>query len=468
MKKTGYTKMTRVFNSRVSIILAITLSLVLQNTIVHAEEASSNTIEKNNFYAENFVPYYSDAAKACTTTQNVSTVAAASDGTTSGGAATTLNVKKDFSLGSNDAQRPVELLKYLVKDYNLKPHQAAGIVGNFMEESGGHHLPPDVNEGGAAGPPRFTGGYGWAQWTGGRQTAFIDFAVNNGYIERGQRATDAANYAYLNKELSVGSEARALPAIRAAVDPEDAAIIWQDVFERPNADLARSGERSKSARKVFNAYNSGEGVDSASSGSSTIDASDGLDGNPCGGSNGDVAGGNSQQLKTAFFDKATFPLEGGASSVAESSKSLFQNGTTGQSEHPYIAYDILAPAGTKVIALTDGVVSNTSSSSLAQSVTVHTKVNGKDVAIYYAHMNTDKYARKGETVKAGDFIGTVASVSRYPGINADHLHIDASYGVYRVPCSRSSCSASNKAKFIDIGPDLFKLYEASKGETIDV
>jgi hypothetical protein len=75
-------------------------------------------------------------------------------------------VDKGFSLGSTDRERRVNLGKALMNDYGLTTAQAAGIVGNFMQESGGANLPPNINEGGTAGPPRFSGGYGWAQWTG--------------------------------------------------------------------------------------------------------------------------------------------------------------------------------------------------------------------------------------------------------------------------------------------------------------
>ena len=53
-----------------------------------------------------------------------------------------------------------------------KKANIAGKLGNFQLESG---LNPRVNEGGRVGTPQMEGGYGVAQWTGGRQKNLIDF-----------------------------------------------------------------------------------------------------------------------------------------------------------------------------------------------------------------------------------------------------------------------------------------------------
>ena len=112
-------------------------------------------------------------------------------------------VSKDFSLGSDGKERRVNLIKALMAAYGLTPEQAAGPVGNFMEESGGDHLPPDVNQGGAVGPPNSSLlGYGWAQWSGGRKTAFASYINTSGLKTADGRATDGADFGYLSKQLN--------------------------------------------------------------------------------------------------------------------------------------------------------------------------------------------------------------------------------------------------------------------------
>ena len=67
----------------------------------------------------------------------------------------------------------VQVAEYLQKKYDLEPHQAAAIVGVWMNEGMGKGRPDDIEDAYAAqygdfGPPPIGStrvGYGWAQWT---------------------------------------------------------------------------------------------------------------------------------------------------------------------------------------------------------------------------------------------------------------------------------------------------------------
>jgi sortase A len=63
-----------------------------------------------------------------------------------------------------------------------------------------------------------------------------------------------------------------------------------------------------------------------------------------------------------------------------------------------------------------------------------------------------------DALKPGDKIGVVGPSSAACN-TSPHLHIDAIAGKGRASCSRESCSADVKAKFIDISKGLFQGYE---------
>jgi murein DD-endopeptidase MepM/ murein hydrolase activator NlpD len=158
--------------------------------------------------------------------------------------------------------------------------------------------------------------------------------------------------------------------------------------------------------------------------------------------------------ESGSFGNISFPLAGGKSVVKNSG--IFSNNDTSKAGHPYLAYDISAPAGTVVKAFADGTVTNLSSGSLGKGVSIYNKKAG--LVIYYTHMDSTSVSI-GDKISAGDPIGKLASVRKYPGINVDHLHIDASTDRIRQPCSRSGCSIMSH--FRPIGKDLFRAYNDS-------
>lgn len=174
-----------------------------------------------------------------------------------GGGTVNLNIGKDFTLGPiNDAKgRQVALMKALIRDYGLTPTQAAGILGNFMWESGGVNIPPNVNEGPKPGPPLFKGGYGWAQWTGSRQRTFIRFATDNGYMANSfVDATDAADYAYLANELATGYKST-IPQLKKTTTTDDAVRSFESTYE--SAGTPAIVERQTRAKDALAAFGGG-------------------------------------------------------------------------------------------------------------------------------------------------------------------------------------------------------------------
>ena len=352
-----------------------------------------------------------------------------------------INVSKDFTLGTENGKRAVNLANQMKADFSLTDAQAAGIVGNFMWESGGSHLPPNINEGGTAGPPKFHGGYGWAQWTGGRQTQFIKFAISKGYMtSKSDEANDAANYAFLKYEL-IMTERSTLPAVGKTSTAADAARAFEANFERAGKPVL--DERIKRANQLFNALKNGTDVDT-----SAPDATDQTDA-VCDVGTGIPAGGK-------VFDTVVFPLTVKQSQVRN--KNIFKNSTTQRAGHPYIAFDILAAAGTEVVALTGGKVTDVNlDGSLGGNITIYNEE--KKLHIFYTHMTPKRSIKKNDTIAIGQPLGALLSVKKKPAINADHLHIDAGTGRVREGCSRSNPSGAACKTRVDIGPDLYNAWE---------
>lgn len=387
------------------------------------------------FYSDNDIYFFDPNASLCAYSNN------------GGSTVVKINsaaIDKSFSLGTDNAMRPVNLAKQLKTDFGLTDAQAAGIVGNFMHESGGAHVPPDINENTSIGaPPAFKGGYGWAQWTGGRQVAFIDFAITKGYItSKSERANDAANYAYLKYEL-IEKEIGTIPAVAKTNTPTAAATAFEAAFERAGKPLLE--KRIKFAEQVFQALQTGSGVSSAASAPTTQTAN-----NACSQVGTGIATGGK------VFETVVFPLSVTKKDILNAS--IFSNGTTNRAGHPYIAFDIYAKAKTPVVALTDGEISSVKiDGSMGGNVTVYVK--SKDLHVYYTHMRPLATLKVGQSVTPGMLLGALISVKDYPSINTDHLHIDAGSGKFRLGCSRTNPGGAGCKTRVDIGPDLFSAWE---------
>jgi hypothetical protein len=123
----------------------------------------------------------------------------------------------------------------------LSTAQIAGVLGNFQLESG---FNPRINEGGKVGAPAGAGGFGLAQWTGGRQNALVNFAKKK-KLDPGSIEAQADFLAY---ELQ-GPEKRAFESLKGAVSPEESARRFLVDFER--AGVPKTDQRQKAARSIY-------------------------------------------------------------------------------------------------------------------------------------------------------------------------------------------------------------------------
>ena len=131
--------------------------------------------------------------------------------------------------------------RHLRDNLKLSDAQIAGVLGNLSQESGFNSR---VNEGGAVGAPKGVGGFGLAQWTGGRQTNLVNFAKQR-KMDPGDPYLQAQ---FLTAELQ-GPEKRALASLQGAVSPEQSALVFRRDFER--AGVPKDENRFKAARTAL-------------------------------------------------------------------------------------------------------------------------------------------------------------------------------------------------------------------------
>jgi hypothetical protein len=116
-------------------------------------------------------------------------------------------------------------------------------LGNFQLESG---FNPRVNEGGRVGTPQMgVGGYGVAQWTGGRQKNLVDFAKQQ-KMDPGDPNLQAK---FLLHELEGPREKKLRLTVREAVSPEESARRFLTDFER--AGIPKTKQRQEAARAIY-------------------------------------------------------------------------------------------------------------------------------------------------------------------------------------------------------------------------
>jgi hypothetical protein len=134
----------------------------------------------------------------------------------------------------NWAQQPRE-----AGGLGLAPHQAAGIVGNLVNESG-----QDLSPWGPTGDNGTA--WGTAQWRGDR-LARLKAMPNYQSMETQQ--------AFMRQELD-SSENKAYRALQAAKTPEEAAHAWDALYER--SDGSTRAQRMASARQLMAQFGGGD------------------------------------------------------------------------------------------------------------------------------------------------------------------------------------------------------------------
>jgi murein DD-endopeptidase MepM/ murein hydrolase activator NlpD len=134
---------------------------------------------------------------------------------------------------------------------------------------------------------------------------------------------------------------------------------------------------------------------------------------------GEVTGWSSAQFIS--FDKPRGPVW----PVGGNGGSDFRNWPRYNTRNEYHAgTDIAAPTGTPVFSAYDGtvdLVANMGNSSYGRYVIIRSTINGNVRYIYYAHLNRNDFVRVGQSVTAGQQIGTVGSTGNSTGA---HLHYE--------------------------------------------
>jgi hypothetical protein len=142
------------------------------------------------------------------------------------------------------AKAPGIMVK-LIADFGLKDFQAAGIMGNIGEECDGFREMQEKKP----LKPGSKGGFGWAQWTGSRRTAFESFCLRTGQ----DRFSDAANYGYLKEELN-DTQKEARDAVRKAPNLSKAVRVFEATFERAAAGLEHFDRRDDWAKLALDSF----------------------------------------------------------------------------------------------------------------------------------------------------------------------------------------------------------------------
>ena len=124
----------------------------------------------------------------------------------------------------------------------LAPHQAAGLVGNLVHESG-----QDLNPWGPSGDNGTA--WGTAQWRGDR-LARLKALPNYQSMEAQQQ--------HMRNEMD-SSEAKAYAALQKAQSPEEAARIFDQLYER--SDGATRSKREAAARSFMDQFGGGGAPD---------------------------------------------------------------------------------------------------------------------------------------------------------------------------------------------------------------
>jgi hypothetical protein len=140
------------------------------------------------------------------------------------------------------------LMGKLMTDFQLNSIQAAAILGNLGHESAGFTAYHQF------GMPEGRGGYGWAQWDGGRRDAFLQWCTDNGKRWDSDEASEAFLWIELNGQEGHG----ALPSLRRQADLDAAVEDFEKKFER--AGVKAYDSRKSWARKALNAFNAKLGI----------------------------------------------------------------------------------------------------------------------------------------------------------------------------------------------------------------
>lgn len=283
---------------------------------------------------------------------------------------TTSSVNNILPLPNSAAttQRQKQGMDYFTNQ-GWSPVQAAALVGNLTYESGGDLDPSVVQAGG--GPGR-----GVAQWDSTRWGALETFADTNGLNPLDLQT----QYAFVNYELTQGTEQTAGNALRQATDLSSANAIVINQYERPSSSSIANSTDKRLAQSSL-AYN--------------------LSPTP-------VA--NTAPAMTA--SNLMMPVDGRFTSGV---------GDTAGRTHAHQGMDIVAPVGTPFYSMTSGVVSQNKQMT-SGGIGIWIKSDDGSEARYY-HLDSLSPLPVGTPVTQGQFLGYTGST----GITESSPHLHAEY-----------------------------------------
>jgi len=129
-----------------------------------------------------------------------------------------------------------------LREKGYKDHEIAGILGNFVIESGRQNLKVDAYNPDDLGKPSF----GLAQWRADRFDRLKEMQGDNMYTLEGQLD-------YLDWELK-NTEKRAYSKLKETKTAEEAALAFSKHFERPRESTAKNDKRQEYASSFYSAY----------------------------------------------------------------------------------------------------------------------------------------------------------------------------------------------------------------------
>lgn len=325
----------------------------------------------------------------------------------------------------------------------LTAQQSAGIVGNLFAESG---VKPDTQE---LRPLAGRGGYGIAQWTGSRRVAIENYAASTGGDLKSLKFQ--LDYLY-DQELMKGYRNSVLEPIKRTTTVLEASNVFLFKFEAPaNQSTSVQNKRASYGEKILSLYGAAAGsVAVVPAGQAQTAA------NTC---------AAAQITGNSTF--VGFPLDTTKARVAQQNSGCFSDTAQRMCEagHPYVAFDIMADEGTKVLSISAGkVISVTTDRCGGRLISIYDQ--SQDVTISYMHMSIAQTKVKvGDTITPGQQIDVVGSNATEACSTGSHLHIDAVVGQPRPGCSRLACPAANAAQFaagdqkIGLGAGLYNGYK---------
>jgi hypothetical protein len=149
------------------------------------------------------------------------------------------------NVGNSFSAKSPQVMQRLMDQFQLTPQQAASILGNLGQESGG--LQPDIE-----GPQTSQGrAKGWAQVLGPRRREYEQFAADKGLDIN----SDEANYQFLVKELQSKQYASAITNLKATSGGMEGVKSFEGDFEKSGRNEKAYGSRMKYYNQALDAYN---------------------------------------------------------------------------------------------------------------------------------------------------------------------------------------------------------------------